>query len=518
MTADGVGSLYDFMPVRDGAATDTHEIVRVAAGGARDDAVRRRVPSAFRLRPGPAHGRDHARRRRPPRAGTSTLPAHRRRRRRRAGLGPRRRRRPRAGRDHADAPGRRSASCWSPGTAGAPRRIPIGEADERVRVDGRVLARAGWTARPTVGRWRETVHRSAMSLKLMTYAPDRGARRRADRRAARAGGRRAELGLPLHLDPGRLVLGARAAEPGLHRGGRRVRALAGRPGRRARRAGGQAAADHVPGRRDPRPRRGDASTTWRATADRARSGSATAPPTSSSSTSSARRSTRCTWPTGTPSGSTTAAGARCGTCSTGSASNWDRADEGVWETRGGQKDFVYGRLMSWVAFDRGDPDGPRAGPARRHPALDAAARRDLRPDHRPGAGTRSGRRSPSTWAATCSTPSLLLMPRVGFVVPEDPMWQSTLRAVDESLVSDGLVFRYDPSASPDGLAGTEGTFSLCSFWYVDALARSGRLGDARTAVREDADLRQPPRPLLRGDRCSPASSSATSRRRSATWP
>src|SRR4029077_11556411 len=59
------------------------------------------------------------------------------------------------------------------------------------------------------------------------------------------------------------------------------------------------------------------------------------------------------------------------------------------------------------------------------------------------------------------------------------MWVSTLNAMDRELVSDSLVYRYNPSASPDGLAGNEGTFSLCTFWYVDALTRAGRLEDAR---------------------------------------
>jgi GH15 family glucan-1,4-alpha-glucosidase len=75
--------------------------------------------------------------------------------------------------------------------------------------------------------------------------------------------------------------------------------------------------------------------------------------------------------------------------------------------------------------------------------------------------------------------SVLLMPTVGFVSPTDPMWQSTLRAIDQELVSDSLVYRYDPKASPDGLQGHEGTFSICTFWYVDALTRSGRVDDAR---------------------------------------
>jgi GH15 family glucan-1,4-alpha-glucosidase len=80
--------------------------------------------------------------------------------------------------------------------------------------------------------------------------------------------------------------------------------------------------------------------------------------------------------------------------------------------------------------------------------------------------------------------SLLMMPLVGFVVPTDPMWLSTLDAMDRELVSDSLVYRYNPSASPDGLRGSEGTFSMCTFWYVDALARSGRLEQARLAFEK----------------------------------
>ena len=80
--------------------------------------------------------------------------------------------------------------------------------------------------------------------------------------------------------------------------------------------------------------------------------------------------------------------------------------------------------------------------------------------------------------------SLLMMPLVGFVAPGDPMWLSTLDAMDGELVSDSLVYRYDPSASPDGLLGEEGTFSICTFWYVDALARSGRLEQARLTLEK----------------------------------
>jgi GH15 family glucan-1,4-alpha-glucosidase len=70
------------------------------------------------------------------------------------------------------------------------------------------------------------------------------------------------------------------------------------------------------------------------------------------------------------------------------------------------------------------------------------------------------------------------MVQVGFVTPRDRRWLSTLDAMDTELVSDSLVYRYNPEASPDGLRGSEGTFSLCTFWYVDALARAGRLDQA----------------------------------------
>ena len=75
--------------------------------------------------------------------------------------------------------------------------------------------------------------------------------------------------------------------------------------------------------------------------------------------------------------------------------------------------------------------------------------------------------------------STLLMPAVGIIVPTDEKWAATMKAIDNTLVEDSLVYRYDPKASPDGLRGSEGTFSLCTGWYVDALTRSGRLDDAR---------------------------------------
>ena len=79
---------------------------------------------------------------------------------------------------------------------------------------------------------------------------------------------------------------------------------------------------------------------------------------------------------------------------------------------------------------------------------------------------------------------LLLLPQVKFLAPLDPRFLSTLKVIEERLVTDTLVFRYDVEAAPDGVSGPEGTFSLCSFWYVEALTRVGRLADARLALEK----------------------------------
>jgi GH15 family glucan-1,4-alpha-glucosidase len=158
--------------------------------------------------------------------------------------------------------------------------------------------------------------------------------------------------------------------------------------------------------------------------------------------------------------------------------HWDQPDEGIWETRGGRKGFTYSRVMEWVAFDR----AIRMALDRGRPA-DIERWRKERDEIYRWIMTKGWNEDLKAFVqhegSDVLDASLLLMPLVGFVSPADEKWLSTLTAMDKVLVSDSLVYRYDPKASPDGLRGSEGTFSLCTFFYVDALARSGRLEEAR---------------------------------------
>ncbi|MFI9390019.1 glycoside hydrolase family 15 protein [Streptomyces bauhiniae] len=163
--------------------------------------------------------------------------------------------------------------------------------------------------------------------------------------------------------------------------------------------------------------------------------------------------------------------------------HWDQPDEGVWETRGGRKNFLYSRLMCWVAIER---------------AIRLANHRGLPADLPRWSGARDDiyrRIMDRGWSeergafTQCEDSdvldaSLLMMPLAKFIAPTDPKWLSTLDALTEDLVSDSLVYRYDPEASPDGLRGDEGTFSICSFWYVEALVRAGRVDEARLAFEK----------------------------------
>ncbi|MDM4719060.1 glycoside hydrolase family 15 protein [Micromonospora sp. WMMA1363] len=157
--------------------------------------------------------------------------------------------------------------------------------------------------------------------------------------------------------------------------------------------------------------------------------------------------------------------------------NWDQPDAGIWESRGHPRDYTFGRLMSWVAFDRAIRLVSRTG--RPGDVTRWVTSRDAIYNQIMARGYHRGRRAfVQAYGEQVLDAALLVMPSVGFVTPSDPLWQSTLRAIEQDLVSDSLVHRYKPSAAPDGLPGDEGTFNMCTFWYVAALACSGRLEDA----------------------------------------
>jgi GH15 family glucan-1,4-alpha-glucosidase len=161
------------------------------------------------------------------------------------------------------------------------------------------------------------------------------------------------------------------------------------------------------------------------------------------------------------------------------AENWDQPDEGIWEVRGGRRNFTYSRVMTWVAFDRAiriqTKRGLPADTRRWRLARDAAYEWVM--TH----GWSEARQAFNQYAdSDVLDASVLILPLVLMIAPTDPRMLSTLDAIRDDLVSDSFVFRYDPEDSADdGLPGREGSFSLCSFWYVECLTRAGKLDEAR---------------------------------------
>ena len=157
--------------------------------------------------------------------------------------------------------------------------------------------------------------------------------------------------------------------------------------------------------------------------------------------------------------------------------DWDSADEGIWEVRGGARHFTHSRLMCWVAFDRGiravESYG-LAGPVERWRAV----RDRIRDDILENGWSEDKRSFVQFYGGTALDASLLLMAQVGFLSPDDERFRSTVEAIERELMVDGLVLRYRPEETPDGLPGDEGVFLACSFWLADAYRLLGRRDDA----------------------------------------
>ena len=157
---------------------------------------------------------------------------------------------------------------------------------------------------------------------------------------------------------------------------------------------------------------------------------------------------------------------------------WPEMDEGIWEVRGGARHFTFSKIMAWVAFDRAIKSAEAfnlEGPLDRwrqqcRKIHDEVCRRGF--DAELGSFVRS-------YGSKELDASLLLLPTVGFLPPADPRVRGTVEAIERKLLVDGLVMRYDTTESEDGLSSGEGVFLACSFWLVDAYVLLDRTADAR---------------------------------------
>ena len=159
--------------------------------------------------------------------------------------------------------------------------------------------------------------------------------------------------------------------------------------------------------------------------------------------------------------------------------HWRQPDEGIWEVRGGRKEFLFSRVMNWVALDR----AVRLAEARQFPGPLAEwgrVRQEIRDDITRHFWNADIQAFVQYKGASVVDASSLFMPMMGIIPANDTHWFQTLRRIETMLVDDSLVFRYDPEkAASDGFKGGEGTFSMCSFWYVECVARSGDVQKAR---------------------------------------
>jgi GH15 family glucan-1,4-alpha-glucosidase len=483
MTPKGVGEVTDFMPVAGARPTDRHRIVRLLR------VVRGTMRFVIDVKPRFDYGREKHKLEITEdgavfRASSMGLTLH--------SVGPRGTSPADMGveveRDGDDPRARRTlregetAGIVLETMGGKPRRMTPGELDRIT--DGTVEFWRNWLRRTTyTGRWREMVTRSAMTLKLMTYAPS-GALVAAPTTGLpeQAGGERnwdyrytwirdasfsvyALLGLGYMEEAA--AFGAwvrdRVVESGGHNGSSPLKIMY-----RVDGSSGltEETLDHFEGWRGSRPVRVGNGAADQLQLDIYGEALDAMSHADAQGLQMAHR------------GWTAIADIIDWLCE-----HWDQPEEGIWETRGGRKDFTYGRFQSWVAFDR----AIRLAESRGRPADIPRWRseRDRVYQQIMERGWNRGRRAfTQHYGADVLDSSLLLMPLMGFVSPFDPLWLDTLDAMDRELVSDSLVYRYNPGASPDGLRGREGTFSLCTFWYVDALARSGRLGDAELTFQK----------------------------------
>ncbi|HEY6290438.1 MAG TPA: glycoside hydrolase family 15 protein [Terriglobia bacterium] len=172
---------------------------------------------------------------------------------------------------------------------------------------------------------------------------------------------------------------------------------------------------------------------------------------------------------------------------------WTKPDEGIWEIRGPRRHFVHSKVMAWVAVDRAVrivQEFGEDGPLERWIRL----RRDIHEEVCRLGFSRELNSFVQYYGSKELDASLLLLPVVGFLPPEDPRIQGTITAIEKNLMQDGFVARYNTCSAVDGLPGDEGVFLACSFWLADNYVLQGRHEEARAlferllALRNDVGL------------------------------
>ena len=177
-------------------------------------------------------------------------------------------------------------------------------------------------------------------------------------------------------------------------------------------------------------------------------------------------------------------------------SAWTKPDEGIWEVRGGRKHFTHSKMMAWVAFDRGIKLVEQCGcTADRHLARWKTIARQIHEEVCQRGFDAKKQSFTQSYDSDALDASLLVMPLVGFLPPDDERVRGTVAAIERELMWDGFVQRYLPEErGVDGLPGDEGVFLPCSFWFADCLYLTGRKQEARElferllALRNDVGL------------------------------
>lgn len=167
---------------------------------------------------------------------------------------------------------------------------------------------------------------------------------------------------------------------------------------------------------------------------------------------------------------------------------WNEPDEGIWEVRGGRRQFTHSKVMCWVALDRAIrsvQDFHHDGPVEQWRNVREQIRQEILNQ---GFNRKLGAFTQYFGGDTLDA-SLLLMPQVGFLPADDPAVKATVAAIEKHLKDDGLVRRYDPDSAVDGMKGSEGVFLACSFWLADVYTLQGRKEEARELFERLLTLR-----------------------------